>query len=377
MKILHVISLYWPSTVYGGPTTVATNQVNSLGKLGNQVAVAYSNVSSIKPREYMNPFHSIKENVQLHCFRSKALFEWFPSIVSKDLVDWIKANINKFDIVHIHLAREWIPFQAARIAINHNVPLVVQTHGMLDRTDGLRGIADLYWTRRILQKAAAVLALQEYEKKILLEISPKTIVEILPNGIIPESDEQWNIQNNDEPLILFLGRLHPRKNVLAFIDMARCLTNMGVEARFRIVGPDGGDLKNAERLVRQYGLLKRVAFAGPVGRNNISQEYARASIYVLPSINEHFSMTVLEALHVGTPTIVTDTCHIGHILASNDAAVISKPDGMSLANAALSILRNRDFAQQLSRNAKNLVKREFNMADVAARLNNLYRGCLR
>ena len=97
-------------------------------------------------------------------------------------------------------------------------------------------------------------------------------------------------------------------------------------------------------------------------------------MYVLPSVNEPFPMTVLEALSLGVPTVVTDTCFIAPMLEKNGAAVVSGPQPEVLAESVEAILREPGLAENLSRMGRRLAQTQFSSERVVDRLENYYRS---
>jgi glycosyltransferase involved in cell wall biosynthesis len=175
-----------------------------------------------------------------------------------------------------------------------------------------------------------------------------------------------------DPVVLFLARLHPRKRVLVFVEMARILRDQGVTARYRIVGSDGGDLVAAQRLVRQYDLQDRVAFVGSLQGEAVLQEYLSSAVYVLPAVNEPWGRTIFEALGMGVPTVVTDTCFVAPMLEENGAALVSAPEPEALAASVRTILREPKLAQRLSSAGRRIVRAQLTPDQVAKRLESYY-----
>jgi len=173
-------------------------------------------------------------------------------------------------------------------------------------------------------------------------------------------------------VVLFLARLHPRKRVLAFVEMARILRDQGVTARYRVVGPDGGDLAASQRLVQEYDLQDRITFVGGLRGEAVFQEYLNSGMYVLPAVNEPWGRTILEALDVGVPTVVTDTCFIAPALEKSGAALVSAPDPKALAESVKAILREPEAAKRLSSAGREFVRAQLNPAQVAELLQSYY-----
>jgi len=190
---------------------------------------------------------------------------------------------------------------------------------------------------------------------------------------MPAAAERWKAGNIADPVVLFLARLHPRKRVLAFVEMARILRDQGVPGRYRIVGSDGGDAARAERMVRKYGLEDSVKIIGSLSSTAVPREYTNCAVYVLPAVNEPFPMTVLEALSRGVPTVVTETCFIAPMLEKHGAAVISSPRPEALARSVRQILCDQGLAGRLSSAAVRLVQEELTVDRVTERLEHYYR----
>jgi glycosyltransferase involved in cell wall biosynthesis len=70
---------------------------------------------------------------------------------------------------------------------------------------------------------------------------------------------------------------------------------------------EGSAKKELQELTQKYGLTEQIRFLGRVDASQTSLWYNRASIFVLPSLNEGMSNALLEALASGLPAVVTDT----------------------------------------------------------------------
>jgi glycosyltransferase involved in cell wall biosynthesis len=381
VRILHVVPVFHPATVYGGPSVVAEQQARALAARGHDVTVAASNVMEVRPRKFLKRRAAELGGVKALYFPSRALHppgykgSRFPFIVSREFLRWLEESVKSFDAVHVHFAREWVPVRAARTSINGGVPTFLQPHGMLGRVGGVRGIIDKLWVKQTLETATAVFVLQQHERDEIKRVAPRAQTAELPNGIeLPATTEGWHAENLADPVVLFLARLHPRKRVSAFLEMARIQSEEGVAASYRVVGPDEGDLVEAQRLVHRHKLGDRVSFVGTLQGEALAREYRKSAVYVLPAINEPFPMTVLEALSFGVPTVVTDTCFIAPMLEDSGAAVVSGPQPEALAKSVEAILHNPGLAERLSGTGKRLAQTQFSSDRVVDRLENYYRN---
>src|SRR5512133_4187020 len=139
VKVLHVVTVFRPATIYGGPSVVAAQQASKLVERGHHVTVATSDVLELRPRKYLGRRAAKLGGAQVLYFPSRALHppvyrgSRFPFVVSGSLSRWLKRHVRSFDAVHVHFAREWVPVRAAQISIDYGVPTFLQPHGMLGR----------------------------------------------------------------------------------------------------------------------------------------------------------------------------------------------------------------------------------------------------
>ncbi|MHA0036118.1 glycosyltransferase [Deinococcus sp. PESE-13] len=371
MKILIAVAAFPPSTLYGGPATVAQQHAEVLSRRGHDVTVLTTDVDLPRGTTPIKLPHIL---VRLPAaFPGKRL----PLLSSVALPKWLRRHLPEFHVVHVHFAREIFPVTVAQMAWQAHVPYVLQPHGMVSSNGGLRDVVDLLWTRRLLRDAGAVAALQDVEEQALAKLEARAHIVQVPNGmsIIPQESVSSARRQGEAPIILFLARLHPRKRVLDFVRMAAQLTQQGRDLRFRVVGPDGGEREAAEELVRELGLQARFVFTGALAPAQARHEMQAASIYVLPSVEEPFPMTVLEALSLGTPVVGTSTLHIRDLLVRADAVQIADPAleaPKGLAQAVATLLDDPTRSRAQATHGQRLMSSHLTLDRVAERLEEAY-----
>jgi glycosyltransferase involved in cell wall biosynthesis len=290
------------------------------------------------------------------------------------MLRWLSLHAPEFDVFHVHYGRGIVPFLPVSLLLRRSATVFLQPHGMLDRTQGLRGWLDVCVTRRHLTRAARVFVLHPHEQAMILGIAPSARCAIVPKGVrLPEDLPAWQGPSMGSKTVLFLARLHPRKRVLTFISAARLLRSRRNDVRFRIVGPDGGDLTRARAQVRQLDLDGCIEFAGRVSQPEALREYAQADVYVLPTEDENFSISVLEALMVGTPSVVIRTTRNLDVLRAADAVEISAADPQAISLAVENLLDHPGLCLQRSRNGQKLIRDQLNIARVVDLLEAHYR----
>jgi len=372
VRIGIVTTVFAPNAECGGPVTVAGQHARELASRGHEVTVFTSDLVAFSPRTHLGALECHDDGLTIRYFRSWAPRPRYPAVLAR-VAAGIRERAPRLDVVHIHFAREVIPASAAAATRSLGIPTVVQTHGMLGNVTGIRGIVDRLWVRRALENASVVLALQDHERRQLGRLAPAARIRILPNGIPAGSPPVRAHRNGHDPkTVLFLARLHPRKRVLAFIEMARLLRDGGVDARYVVVGHDAGDRAQAERRVSVLGMSDVVSFAGGVPASEVAGWYESADVYVLPAVDEPFGLTVLEAMRAGVPCVVTNECGIADTLGHAGAALVADPEPGSLARGVMSILKDEGLARRLSDAGLTTTEHTFSLSSVVDRLYGYY-----
>lgn len=366
MKIAHVVTYLSTDHAFGGPVSVARAHTGELARRGHDVDLLCGWDGSVTLEI---------EGVSVHPFQVRRLVPGagFSGLVAPGLGERLLRG--GYDVIHVHLARDLITLRAARHALSQRRPYVVQPHGMVMPDNRLRArLTDRVATRSVLRGAARVLALTKEETAGLTVVAQAQLPLVgLPNGLAPGAARTaaGGVTTADSD-VLFLARLHPRKRVRAFADMAALLVQRGVSARFSVVGPDEGELSPLQEQVERQGLVSQLTYEGPLATDAVPARLAAASVFVLPSVDEPFPMTVLEALAAGTPTVVTDSCHIAPLLRRHDAALVTDGSPAALADAVEQILRDPDVRHRLQEGGRRALSEEFSITAVADRLEEIY-----
>ena len=367
LKILQIVSLVSSDGAYGGPVAVAKMQTAGLLSLGHQAELIAGSDGSV-------PVAALQVPGAL--FRSRTVFRRLLPLTSRTssgLLLYLLGHAKEYDLVHVHLGRDLTSLPAARLLVRLGVPIVVQTHGMV-QPDGRRRakLLDRLMTRAVLANARACLVLTEDEEHGLAEAFPecRERIHTVRNGV---DFNQAGSTNTSSGRVVFCARLHPRKRPTAFLEMAAELRTRGrVDLSFVMAGPDEGCLASIRDDVRRLGLSQCFEYVGPLQPEAVGPFLASAAVFVLPSVNEPFPMTVLEALSLGVPTVLTESCGIARELASHRAAVVTDGSAKSLAQAVDEITSDAAHAAQLRAAGRQAIKEYFSADSVLERLLPIY-----
>jgi glycosyltransferase involved in cell wall biosynthesis len=180
---------------------------------------------------------------------------------------------------------------------------------------------------------------------------------------------------NGDPAFLFVGRLHPIKNIELLIESAGHLRGEGVAARVLIAGSGAaGYERDLRRFVEDRGLGDRVHFLGFVSGPLKVSLYQAADVFVLPSHHESWGFVALEALACETPVITTRACNIWPELEASGGAVTVEPTPQAMAGALRRIAEDPAARNAMRRSGRAWVMEAFDADRVTVRYEELYRS---
>jgi glycosyltransferase involved in cell wall biosynthesis len=368
MRILQVVTTVGHDGAFGGPVTVATNQSRALMALGHSVTL-FSTSSGLP--EGTSEWMGVPARLQ----KARRVLPGlgFSGITSFAGLRWLRDELDACDLVHVHLARDLVTLPAAWLAQHRRVPYVVQCHGMVDPSNRrLASILDSVATRRVLSGASAVLFLTATERAGLIDVAGQDLPMIeLPNGV-PAMEVPERRHDVARPEVIFCARLQARKRPDAFVEMARILHDRGIDARYRVCGPDEGMAGDVVRLVDALGLGGLVDVEGAVPPGEVPARLGRATVFVLPSVDEPFPMTILESLAVGTPVVTTSSNGLAPALAESGAGIVTDGTSEALADAVQGLLDDADAYGRVAAAGRRLAASRFSMDAVVHRLGTIY-----
>ncbi|AKS32317.1 glycosyltransferase [Mycolicibacterium goodii] len=370
MRILQVATLFSPDGLYGGPTRVASNQSAELVRRGHEVTIAGA------ARGYRTlPTQLNGVPAKLFAARSILRRGGFAWTCAPGLTAWLRGNWAGFDTVHVHFARDLVGMPVAAAARRRGIPYVLQTHGMVVPTDHpLAAPLDRMWTRDLLRDARAVFFLDSSEREQLVSVAgPDLRLVQLGNGVPEYPAVHPHRAPGRAPEVLFAARMHARKRPLVFVEMARELLASGVDARFTLVGPDEGE---GPALRAAIDGDPRITWEGALSPDAIPARMAEADVYVLPSVREPYPMSVLEAMSVGLPVVVTDDCGLAPIIEQSGCGAVTDASVSGLVTAVGSILRDRVRARSIGERGRDTALERFGMRRVGDRLVSTYTDAL-
>ncbi|MEI4280965.1 glycosyltransferase [Klenkia terrae] len=363
MRVLHVAALVSEDGAYGGPVSVATDQVRALRSAGHQVTL----IAGWDGRA------SGDGDPATLLFRARRPRpDTFAGMVAPGLLGWVLRHVRQFDVVHVHLTRDLVTLPAAWWAARLGVPLVVQTHGQVRAERGrAQALLDRVWTRRVVQRAA-FLALTRHEVADLERQGvPADRITRVVNGV--PSAGRLAAPATSDPLVLFVSRLANRKRPVAFVEAAALVHAVRPGVRFELWGPDGGEAGAVDAAIEAGGIGAVCTRRGPTSPAAARDLLAGGQVFVLPSVAEPFPMAVLEALSAGLPVVLTTETGLSAAVAETGAGAVTDGSPRELADAVLHLLAHEAWAAAAGR-AVELARTRYSMDAVVATLESVYGG---
>ena len=285
---------------------------------------------------------------------------------------------------HIVHSRNWGAIEAIPAARLARVPLAIHSeHGY--EVDMLAGLP---LRRRLFRRAAYAMAdavftvtqeLRSYHARQAW-ISPSRI-RVLPNGVdvrrlSPRPDERAGIrQNLGLPAAAFVvgtvGRMVPIKDYGSLLQAAEKLASGGVNVHVLLVG-SGPELARHQKAVAASSLLHgRVKFLGAVA--DIAPALNAMDVFVLPSLAEGMSNTLLEAMAAGLPVIATRVGGNPELIEDGRCGWLFPPGDVSDLAARLDRLAfDADLRSAFGQAARARAVSRFSLEGMVARYGHLY-----
>lgn len=288
----------------------------------------------------------------------------------------------------LHLHGVWDPMlRAAFLAAQPlAIPHVISTHGTFEKTAIARKPFRKYlmwhlgWGKMI-QTAKAI---HDYRSRPI-EVLGKPVTPKLweiPNGIeLPtetDTNAAWTALLSKHPaldgkrIVLYLGRIAPEKGLDLLAEAlghAKAAGTWPADALLLLAGPDYGVAAQLEALH-----LPELLLPGPLYGPEKSAAFAHASLFVLPSRGEGFSMSILEAMANRLPVIMTNTCNFPQAATAGAALEVTLGDVPALSAALTSLLANPAKAAEMGQTARRLVESDYTWPHIVTRYIAMYRS---
>ncbi len=290
------------------------------------------------------------------------------------------------EVAHLHGLWQDQTRRGARAASRSRIPYLIAAHGMAEPW----ALAQKRWKKKLylalvesrnLRGSACLHALSRPEIDHLRGLAPWTPVAFVPNGVdLSAFDDPppRSLLEAEHPelvgktIILFYGRLHPKKGLDMLAESFARLAPDYPSAHLLLAGNDDGAWAPFRDRILALGLAGKTTYLGHVAGEQARRVWGAADCFVLPSYSEGFSMAVLEAMAASLPCLITTACHFPESAAAG-AAVVVEPRSESVERGLREMLdRTPQERRRLGRTARGLVEASYTWDRQADRLASVY-----
>lgn len=242
-------------------------------------------------------------------------------------------------------------------------PIVITVHDIAyirfpDLLNKSRQIYKKYILNLSVEKADVIIADSHSTKRDIVEffnVNEKKIKVVhlgVESRFRPISNvEDYRTKNNlPSKLILNIGTLEPRKNVVTLIKAFKKLHERGCrDYVLAIAGEKGWLYKTIFEEIRSSGVEQSIRLLGVVRDEDLPLLYNCADLFVYPSLYEGFGLPPLEAMACGIPVITSNTSSLPEVIG-NAGIMVDPCDINSLCEAIYNVLEDKELRHRMGRN---------------------------
>lgn len=283
-----------------------------------------------------------------------------------------------YDLIHAHY---WMSgLTGAGLKKVWSVPMVLMFHtlGLVkNRITALgerEGDARILGERRALTATDMVVAATPAEQadlQWLYEVPTRKICVIPPGVDLAQFSPRSKIEARtelgmpqDQPLLLFVGRIEALKGIDTIIRAVSLLTSahsLADDLRVLIIGGDveedlellGTEMNRLRSLARELGVQDRIEFIGSRRQRELPAYYAAADVVAMPSYSESFGMVALEAMACARPVVASRVGGLTYLVQDGVTGFhVQEGDAGELAGRLEELMGNDVLCEQFGKNAR-------------------------
>lgn len=279
-------------------------------------------------------------------------FHLIPELIKK-----IKPDI-VFETAHIGPFR--VPKNTKKAVMIHDMTPILFPEFHIKKSTVIHKI----FLKNILKKADLIITASQNTKKDILKYSrTEAKISIIPLGmdhlrkskglnLNSNSTKLKNLPGNN-PYLLYLGTIEPRKNLEMLINIFTELKNSHkIPHKLIIAGETGW---KAKKIIKKAKQNKDIVLTGYLTEKQKTNIYKNADIFIYPSVYEGFGLPPLEAMSYGIPVICSNNSSLKEIF-SNNALLFDSENPKELKTQILKLLKNRSLHKSLSTSGKAFAK---------------------
>jgi glycosyltransferase involved in cell wall biosynthesis len=389
MRILQIVPSI--SLVYGGPSQMVLGLSKALAEEGVEVTILTTDSNGDNgqlPLDVPLDRPVEQDGYQVRYFRCSPFRRYKFSL---NLLGWLANHAQEFDLAHIHALFSPVSSTAAAIARTRHLPYLLRPLGTLDPADlrKKRQLKQLYAAlleRSNIAGASAIHFTSEQEAKVSERFGVLTRDLVIPLGVAlpdPAANPRSILAElgipDQQPLLLFMSRVDPKKGLDLLIPALTQLLAEGLNFHFVLAGANPQD-PNYEAQIRAQiqssPLGQHTTITGFVEGDRKSALLQTADLFVLPSYYENFGIAVAEAMAAKVPVVISDQVHICEQVRQAAAGWVSPCQVAPLTAALRSALSDPAERQRRGANAQQYALEYYSWRAIARQMVETYQQLL-
>lgn len=391
MRILVISEHYFPTI--GGSTIHVHNLCKNLSKLSCEVYLV-----TLPDNEHPLLMWYNEENYKVYRLKIPRLLRkerYFPFFLNQKLGGILKEI--QPDIVHFAhglfapLVTITNPELRKRPVVwtIHNLPphehafekftALWPVHALLELV--YHRLAEFYGTLslKIVRYDRVICVSDKTAQLVLKKGVDKEKIKIISNGVDIDfftDDSNASEIRKKGPVILTVAGITPHKGQEYLIESIPYILKKYPNALFILIGDIriSSYYKKITKLINEKNIQKNVKIILNVSQEDLRQYYSLADIYVQPSLEEGFCMSVLEAMASGKPVVGTKTGAIPEVLGESQGGIIIEPGSpKEISEAVLNLLSNKEKRKEMGIKARNYVADNFSWSKIAEKTMEVYK----
>jgi glycosyltransferase involved in cell wall biosynthesis len=270
-------------------------------------------------------------------YHPKAVFRF-----SQKLKEITEQDSGKPILLHTHLTpcQMWVPI-AVKIS-GLKLLLLTTEHSTFNRRRTM--VLGKFLDRQVYKPYSLIVCISKgvKESRANWQAVIKDRLVTIPNGIEPEKFNRMGRieQSSACPIVISVGRLHPKKNYEAGVKACALLKDLNFE--YHILG-DGPDEQKLKQLIRELGLTNKVKLMG--FQTNVSMHLSQSNIFLMSSRWEGFGLAAVEAMACGLPVVVSDVPGVKEVVGISEKGgfLVDPQDPSSIAEKLRILLLNPEL----------------------------------
>ena len=364
MRVLHISS----AVNYGGGEKHIVDLCRGLYERGNETFVALRPTNKWQHRLNFLPAANI-----LHV----SIRNSFGVFSARRIAEFVREH--EIDIIHAHVARDYIPASIATMA-SKRAKFVLTRHVLFPLKP---------FNRFALRNLSRAIAVSSGVEEALANVFPKKKIRTIANGIAIAVDgfddrqqrgREFRAFHNillDAPLVATVGELLPLKGQRDLVLAAGEIAKTHPETRYLVVGLDNSTGRKFRRELRRLSRILDLEdkYLWLDWADDLPALLAATDVYVSPSHTESFGLATLEAMAAGTPVVATATEGSRELLR-DDSLLVPIEDPVALAARIVKLIDDPDYRQKYGEELAARARQEFSLDKMVASVESLYNEIL-